>query len=85
MKRLITKKSKPVAYCTRCRAYSRNEGQINQKCHVIRQGNRCQGMMRSALKPDDWVECPSCGATGRVKNGTCDKCAGEGWILTIRI
>lgn len=81
---MIKKKSKPIAYCTRCRVYSRNVEQINQRCGVKRQGKRCEGIMRSAINAKDWIECPSCGATGCIGNDTCDQCAGEGWLLTRR-
>lgn len=81
MEPMFGKRSQPLAYCTRCGAYSRNEGQINKGCGKSQQGKPCRGTMRSALNAGDWVECPSCDTTGRIENGTCDRCAGEGWLL----
>lgn len=75
------KKERPLAVCTRCGAYSRNLGQINQRCHVIVNRKRCKGVMHGKQRPDDWMECNSCEATGRMEGATCDLCSGEAWLL----
>jgi len=78
---MLNKKSQPLAYCTRCGGVLHNVQHINQTCPIIRNGKRCNGSIRSATNSKDWIECPSCGATGRIEGGSCDQCAGEGWLL----
>lgn len=53
------------------------------KCRRMtdRKGNQCRGEFIGALGADDWLECPSCGATGREFVGRCTQCEGDRWIL----
>lgn len=69
-----TRRSRPVAVCTKCGAYSYRAESINEQCSMKPDGKRCRGVYGSALNVADWKECPACTATG------CDRCNGAGWI-----
>jgi hypothetical protein len=43
-------------------------------------GVRCPGVIRSALPADEWTECVDCHAMGRIGDGVCARCNGEGWL-----
>ncbi len=76
-----TRLERPVGICPRCGAVARSFDQVRKKCAKPgRAGGKSPGVIRSALATDEWVECPSCLATGRVKGGVCERCNGEGWI-----
>lgn len=36
------------------------------------------------MTADEWIECADCGATGRVDDGICERCGGEGWLYDKR-
>ncbi len=70
----------PVAVCTRCGAVSRVAQAINQRCGAKYGGKRCRGTYQRTQNPDDWEECPTCSATGKVDGRKCDQCTGVGWL-----
>ena len=47
-------------------------------------GKRCKGTNRSAIGKTDWLECPSCAASGYEGHNLCQNCRGDGWILQTR-
>ena len=75
------KLEKPVAVCTVCYTHTENSLLINERCKKKFNGKRSKGVYRSALKVNDWKECPTCGATGREKADRCSQCSGFGWIF----
>ncbi len=80
-----TKLDRPVGICPRCGAVVSSYDQIGKKCASTRPfGTKCPGLIRSALARDEWSECRSCGATGRVDADVCRSCSGAGWIYLRR-
>ena len=77
---MLGKQNKPVAVCTECRRYTCNASLINQPCGNRIGNKKCKGCWGSALCDTDWVECPSCQATGYVNQKKCTQCDGYGWI-----
>ena len=71
---------RPVARCGKCQAITTNLELMNTTC-----GNRvstgfCRGILRCALRPSDWIECPSCGSCPD-PSSDCATCGGAGWIF----
>jgi len=71
---------RPVAHCSKCEATTTNPELMNTTC-----GNRfstgfCRGILRCALRPGDWTDCPSCGS-GSDPSRHCAKCGSSGWIF----
>ena len=71
---------RPVAHCGKCEAITTNPELMNTTC-----GNRvstgfCRGILRCALRPGDWIECPSCGS-GSDPSGHCARCGSAGWVF----
>ena len=55
---------------------------IGSPCgRMLSSNKRCEGIMDSALRAEDWERCPSCSALGQVAEETCSECSGEGWIF----
>jgi hypothetical protein len=80
----LSKRARPVAYCSECHTANWNPNITNgAACRrmVNRKGTRCTGLFMSVLGPDDWIECPSCCATGQEFVGRCAECEGAGWLL----
>ena len=77
---MAEKIEKPVAVCSVCRAFSKNAININDRCNNTYDGDRCNGVWRSAFQVGDWKECPFCNATGEKANSRCTQCEGSGWI-----
>jgi len=76
-----TRLERPVGICPRCRAVVTSYDQIGKKCASPQPSEtKCPGVIRSALASDEWFECPSCDATGRIEAGICGRCNGAGWI-----
>lgn len=74
------KKSKPLAVCTVCGAFSGERLDINNRCTKALYGRRCSGTLKSSLGRV-WDECQACFATGKVGSETCVECSGWGWHL----
>ena len=73
-------KDKPGAVCLACERPQRFT-RINAKCAaLLGSGQRCGGLISSAVAPGDWAECPACLATGSVNDAPCGTCHEEGWI-----
>lgn len=71
---------RPVARCGKCQAITTNLELMNTTC-----GNRvstgfCRGILRCALRPGDWIECPSC-ESRPAPSSDCATCGGAGWIF----
>ena len=77
----VAQRERPVALCPRCRAVVRAFEAIGKKCaRPVALGAKCPGVIRSALTADEWIECPDCGASGRIGDKVCARCNGEGWL-----
>ncbi len=77
----VVRRERPVGICPRCRTVIRAFDQIGKKCaRPLASGTKCPGVIRSALAADEWAECPDCHATGRIGDGVCSRCGGEGWL-----
>jgi len=74
------KKQTPVAVCTNCKAYTTNVTSINERCNKKYDGKRCQGVWGSAIAPNDWEECSTCHAAGKISESKCEHCDGYGWF-----
>ena len=75
------KRERPVGICPRCHRVVRAFDQISKKCaKPLPFGAKCPGVIRTALMADEWIECPDCGATGRIDSRVCTRCNGEGWL-----
>lgn len=74
------KKSKPLAVCNVCGAFSGEHPDVNHRCTNALYGRRCSGTFKSSLGLS-WDECQSCFATGKVGAETCVECCGWGWHL----
>jgi hypothetical protein len=72
---------KPVTFCTNCRAFGYNIGVASGKCGRKVDGKKCKGTVQSAIQENDWIDCPSCKATGLDGDRTCRQCIGSGWIF----
>jgi len=73
--------SRPIGVCPRCRAAVRSFDEIGKKCgRPLPYAARCPGVIRFAVYKNEWSECPSCHATGRVDDNVCPRCNGAGWI-----
>ena len=80
----VTAELPPVAYRVKCGALSRRIEVVDSgKCSRVldREGNRCGGLFRSALREDDWVKCVACHGVGRMAGERCGNCGGIGWAL----
>jgi hypothetical protein len=75
-----TKKSKPLAVCTVCWAYTDDLAYVNSRCYKVVNGRRCSGVFRSGLGLS-WAECESCKGYGLVGSVSCSECKGFGWKL----
>jgi len=74
------KKRKPVAVCTRCRAFSYHLQQVNLSCYHKPDGKKkCKGVFGSAIGVSDWEECSDCSGTGEHREAKCVLCSGVGW------
>ena len=77
----------PVTVCTVYHSPGHNIAASNGQCPKVYnyngKQNRCRGIMGSAIGVDDWMECPSCGATGSetLTGKRCTQCEGEGWLF----
>ena len=74
------KKSKPLAVCTICGAYTDETAYVNTRCNKVVTGRRCSGVFKSGLG-QVWVECDSCKGYGQVGSMACSECKGFGWKL----
>ncbi|MCG8016310.1 MAG: hypothetical protein JAY97_08850 [Candidatus Thiodiazotropha sp. 'RUGA'] len=79
------KRNMPVGSCTICGETTFNACRINERCSATYNGKRCNGAYGSALKEEDWEECSSCNAVGRISSKRCIQCDGVGWIFVRRI
>jgi len=77
-------KNKPVAFCNACNEYSHDAAVINERHTRTKNGEKCEGLFRSALREDDWEKCPACNGTGNVMDKACHQCNSEGWIVVHR-
>lgn len=71
---------RPVAHCSKCEAITTSAELMNTTC-----GNRvstgfCRGILRCALRPGDWTDCPSC-RSGSYPSKHCAGCGSSGWIF----
>lgn len=74
------KKTKPLAVCEVCGAFTGERGDVNHRCGHLLYGKRCSGTFKSNLG-HVWEECQGCGATGKVGSENCVECSGWGWRL----
>jgi hypothetical protein len=85
---MAAKQPRPFFFCSRCHTPTRNAAAINGNARCQRvadgKGTRCGGKFRSALALKDWLECPSCKASGRLSDRKCDDCRGFGWLILRR-
>lgn len=72
------KKSKPLAVCNVCSAYTDELAYVNSRCNRTVHGRRCSGIFRSGLG-QSWAECESCKGFGVVGSTGCSACNGFGW------
>ncbi len=72
------KKSKPLAVCNVCSAYTDELAYVNSRCNKTLHGRRCSGIFRSGLG-QTWAECESCKGFGLVGSVSCGECKGFGW------
>lgn len=76
---------RPGFYCVKCRHPRR--GISNDSVTCDRPGaygeasEHCGGQFSTAFNWTDWLECPTCGATGNNCGEECGQCYGEGWLL----
>lgn len=75
-----SRKPKPLAVCTICRALIDPKQRVNQRCSHTVHGRRCAGTFRSDLS-FVWDPCRGCEATGWVGSQVCSECSGHGWRL----
>jgi hypothetical protein len=75
-----SRKPKPLAVCTVCRALIDPKQSVNQRCSEIVKGRRCAGIFRSDLS-FVWDSCRVCEATGWLGSQVCSDCSGYGWRL----
>jgi hypothetical protein len=74
----MEKKSKPVAICSKCARPTTNYDAIGVSCsRRLSNREKCRGVYISALRDEDWKECPSCAAT----DTACSLCSGVGWLF----
>ena len=74
------KKSKTLAVCNVCGAFSNEYQDVNHRCTKALYGRRCSGAFRSSPGLS-WDQCIACAATGKVGSETCVECSGWGWHL----
>ena len=74
------KKSKPLAVCTVCGAYTDGHAYVNSRCNKVVTGRRCAGVFKSGLG-QVWIECNACKGYGRLGSIDCSECRGFGWKL----
>jgi len=80
LKEWVTKLKEPSAVCAKCHI-PRDIAEVGAKCHRrVARGERCGGLIHTALRIGDWIKCPSCLASRREKRRPCRQCRGEGWI-----
>ena len=70
---------RPVARCSRCRAITTDATRINTTCGRPLETAYCRGILRCALRPNDWAECPECKAEPR-SSVRCERCSSSGWL-----
>ena len=75
-----SRKAKPLAVCTVCRALIDPQQSVNQRCNKSVKGRRCPGTYRSDLS-FVWDPCRGCDATGWLGSQVCLDCSGYGWRL----
>ena len=74
------KKSKPLAVCSVCGAYTNAVAYVNSRCDKVITGRRCSGIFRSGLG-QIWAECQKCKGYGQAGSISCSECKGFGWKL----
>lgn len=74
------KQPKPIADCEVCHWPTTLKMEVNHRCTRTVHGRRCWGVFKAGLGKV-WVECQSCGATGKVGTLQCMECKGFGWML----
>ena len=79
---MAEKVKRPKGFCAKCGAAQYDVASIGLQCLRTVAGMRCMGTVESALEENDWSECPSCSATGRVEDEVCYRCGEGGWIPT---
>jgi len=75
------KRSKPVTICNKCGAPGSSKQLTYGKCERMAGGVICNGTNQSAILENDWLECPSCAATGLERDKRCSQCEGTGWLF----
>jgi hypothetical protein len=79
------KRRRPCTSCTKCRAPGYHISLTKGRCGRIVDGERCTGIIQSAVQVNDWAECPSCAGTGWEGDKTCSHCDGRsGWLFVRR-
>ena len=76
------KRQRPIAYCAECHRVSRDPGSIDATCNRMSTQRRkqCGGILIAAAGEANWLECPTCDATGYEGKSACGQCLGEGWL-----
>ncbi len=76
---------RPKARCTECGTVSVYTEHINRRCAKTweipdqEEPERCEGRLRGAVSPGDWVMCTDCRASGFGGEAPCERCLGAGW------
>jgi hypothetical protein len=76
---------RPKAFCPACGTVSVYSEHIGRRCAKTwdvpgeEEPKRCDGRFKGAVSPGDWVECPTCRATGMAGDASCESCHGAGW------
>jgi DnaJ-class molecular chaperone len=79
------KRERPVGICARCHKPVRSFDLIGKKCEKpLPYGKKCPGVIRTAIRSQEWSECPSCLGTGLIDGVPCPHCDGEGWTYANR-
>jgi hypothetical protein len=68
----------PVAACGVCGTRNYNPRLINERCHTVRDGERCKGLF-DATEVGNWEACGSCSGTGWVGFAHCGTCQSSGY------
>ncbi|MDR6759485.1 DnaJ-class molecular chaperone [Mycoplana sp. BE70] len=74
----MNKRPLPVAVCATCAHIQYDADAIDKPCRRKDGLMRCNGKRRTSN--DDWLECPTCYATGRDGSTVCLACGGRGWF-----
>lgn len=77
------KLQRPLAVCSQCGMRFIGQPHFNATHYcdgAFRKLGKRRGVILSRLQDSDWMECPSCKATGFISGKACTQCDHSGWL-----